>query len=393
MAATDPNTAPDPTAAALLARLVAFDTVSARSNLALIDWVAAYLRGCGVNPIVLPNAERTKANLYATIGPKVPGGIVLSGHTDVVPVAGQAWDSDPFTLIERDGRLYGRGTADMKGFIAIALALVPALCRRRLAVPVHLALSYDEEIGCLGVPHLVRHVIDSLPRPRLVLVGEPTMLRMVNAHKSIAGFRTTVTGREAHSATPQHGANAILYAAEIIDFIGRLAAEARQNPVAGCGFDPPHATFNIGTVEGGSAINIVPRRCTLVWDYRALPGEDTDAVLARYHRFIEADILPRLCAGAPQGEVDTLTLCNVPALHPDPDGPAESLARRLTGANSAGTVAFASEAGVFQQAGIPAVVIGPGDVAQAHQPNEFISRDQLAAGEALLRRLADLMAA
>ena len=390
---TAPRDAPVLTPVEMLARLIAFDTVSARPNRALIDWVAEYLRAHGVAPLVLPDADGGKANLYATIGPDRAGGVVLSGHTDVVPVADQAWDSDPFALTERGGRLYGRGAADMKGFVALALALVPAFAARPLATPIHLALSYDEEVGCKGAPYLVRHIVDHQPLPRLVVVGEPTSMRPVNAHKAIHAFRTEVTGKDAHSSAPALGASAIVHAARIVGFIQSLADEARERPVAGGGFDPPHATFNVGTIEGGTALNIIPRRCVFSWDYRPLPDDDTAAVIARYDRFIADDVLPPLRAEFADGSVDTEVLAEVRPLRPDPDGPAETLARRLTGANAAGTVAFVTEAGIFQAAGISAVVCGPGDFAQAHQPNEFITREQMAAGEAILRRLADWAAA
>ena len=373
----------------VLDRLVAFDSVSDRPNRALIDWVAEYLRGHGIAPLVLPSPDGAKANLFATIGPDGPDGIVLSGHTDVVPVADQQWDSDPFALTARDGLLYGRGTADMKGFLAIALALVPEIAARDLARPIHLAMTYDEETGCIGIRHLLRHILEHLPRPGLVIVGEPTSMKPVNAHKSVRTFRTMVTGQAAHSSAPHLGVSAISAAAEIVAFIDRLAEDAKQHAAPASGFAPPHATFNVGTIEGGAALNIIPGQCHLAWDFRALPGEDTDAVLDRYRAFIDGDLLPRLRARSPAATIETEALANVPAMVPDPDGPAETLARQLTGANAAGVVAFASEAGLFQQAGISTVICGPGDIAQAHQPNEFITFEQMAAGEAFLRRVAD----
>ncbi|NNG04221.1 MAG: acetylornithine deacetylase [Inquilinus sp.] len=379
-------TATDAAAAVeLLRTLIAFDTVSAKPNRALIDWVADYLRGHGIEPLVLPDADGGKANLYATFGPPEAGGIVLSGHTDVVPPGDSGWDSDPFSLEERDGRLYGRGTADMKGFVALALALVPEMAANPPPTPIHLALSYDEEVGCLGVPHLVRHITRHLPKPRLVVIGEPTSMRPASANKGLRAFRTEVTGREGHSSDPRAGLNAIEAAAEIVAFIAGLAAEARDDPVPDSGFDPPYSTFNIGTIEGGTAVNVIARHCALAWDYRALPGEDDDAVVARFHRFVAEDLLPRLRARHRAAAVDSVEIANVPALRPEPDGPAEALARELTGANASGTVAFATEGGVFQQAGISAVVCGPGDIAQAHQPNEFIALDQMAAGARFLR--------
>ena len=260
----------------MLARLVAFDTTSAKSNLALIDWVANYLAGYGIASHLSYDEGRTKANLYATVGPEDAGGVVLSGHTDVVPTAGQNWTSDPFALVERDGRLYGRGSADMKGFIATALALVPEMVRRRLKTPIHLALSFDEEVGCLGVVHMLREIERALPRPRLVIVGEPTEMKVANAHKGVVAVHTHVVGREGHSSGTHRGVNAITAAAELIHFLADLAAElARRPPRPGSAdgeFDPPYTTINVGTIEGGTALNIIPKACFIRWECRPLPG-------------------------------------------------------------------------------------------------------------------------
>ena len=377
------------TAVEILDRLIAFDTVSDRSNRALIDWAADYLRGHGITPVILPDADGTKANLVARIGPAADGGVVLSGHTDVVPVVGQDWSSDPFRMSERDGRLYGRGTADMKGFVAVVLAAAPDLAARPLRRPVYIALSYDEGVGCFGVPHIIDHLIENGPTPSLAIIGEPTLMRPCNAHKGIQVFRTSVTGREAHSSSPESGVNAVRYAAALVVALGRIADRERQSPDGSGRFDPPYATLNVGRIEGGSVFNIVPPDCRFVWDLRPLPRDDPEALLAEFEAVAADDILPQIRRTAPDGGIATERLCDVPALRPDPDGPAETLARQLTGANTQGTVAFATEAGLFQRAGISAVVLGPGDIAQAHKPDEFITRDQLAAGTAFLDRLAD----
>jgi acetylornithine deacetylase len=379
-------------ALAILERLVAFDTVSAKSNLDLVGWVADYLDGYGIESVLTGNAEGTKANLFATIGPGKHGGIILSGHTDVVPVAGQAWDSDPFRLEARPGdqgpdRLYGRGTADMKGFIALVLALVPQALARPLEIPLHLAFSYDEEVGCLGVPALIRGLPEGAARPRLAIIGEPTEMRVANAHKGIHFLRTRVTGREAHSSTPERGVNAIAAAAEIIAEIGRLAAECRAEARPESRFDPPYTSFNIGSIAGGAAVNIIARDCAFEWEFRAIPGEDGAALQQRIEHFVMADLLPRMRAGHADATVETETMALVPPLVPDPASPAEALARHLTGINVPTTIAFATEAGLFQSAGIPAVICGPGSIEVAHQPNEFITLDQLAAGAAFLDRL------
>ncbi len=374
----------------MLGRLVAFDTTSRGSNLALIHWVRDYLAAHGVASHLTYDDARSKANLFATVGGDAErgGGIVLSGHTDVVPVDGQAWDTDPFAMTERDGRLYGRGTADMKGFIAIALALVPELKARRLRTPIHLALSYDEEVGCFGVPRLIEAMPAGAGRPRLAIVGEPTELRIVTANKGVAVFATTVTGLEAHSSATHRGVSAILAASEIIGCIGRIAAEHAANPRPGSDFDPPYTTFNVGTITGGTAQNIIPRHCRFTWEYRLLPGDDAEAIERRVQDFIADDLLPRLRRVHPGADVVTERVAEIPSFQAAPDSPIEALLRQLTGSNApAAAVAFGTEAGFFEAAGLPAVVCGPGSIDVAHQPNEYITRAQLDAGTDLIRRI------
>jgi acetylornithine deacetylase len=379
---------PSPTE--VLRRLVAFDTVSANSNLALIDWVVGYLDGHGIAARLTFDETRSKANLFATIGPQdAGGGVILSGHTDVVPVAGQAWDSDPFALVERDGRLYGRGTADMKSFIAIALALVPEFKARALKRPIHLALSFDEEVGCFGAPRLIEALPRGIGRPGLVIVGEPTNMEVANAHKGCHVFATSVTGLEAHSSAPQRGVNAIVAASEIIQFIAGLAGEARAASRPASGFEPPYTSFNIGTISGGTAMNIIARECEFTWEFRPLPGEDSAAIRARIDAFVASDLLPRLRQVHPGADVTTRALASVPGLAPEAGSPAEELARQLTGANQSTVVAYGTEAGLFQDAGIPAVICGPGSMEQGHKPNEFITLAQIEAGTEFQRRLAD----
>jgi acetylornithine deacetylase len=374
-------------AVAILDRLVGFDTVSAKSNLALIEWVADYLDGYGIESSLIRNGDGTKANLFATIGADDRGGVILSGHTDVVPVAGQAWDSDPFRLAARGDRLYGRGTADMKGFIALALEVVPKAVSRALEIPLHLALSYDEEVGCLGVPGLIQALPQGCARPRLAIIGEPSEMRVANTHKGIQFLRTRVTGHEGHSSAPERGVNAIAAAAEIIAEIGRIAAECRAKPRPDSRFDPPYTSFNIGRIEGGGAVNIIARDCVFEWEFRAIPGDNDAALRRRIERFVECDLLPRMRAVHPEAAVVTETAALVPPLVPDPASPAEALARELAGANETTTIAFATEAGLFQAAGIPAVICGPGSIDVAHKPNEYITLGQLAAGRAFLDRL------
>ncbi len=383
-----------PTPAAMIERLVAFDTTSAKSNLALIASVADYLSGHGIASHLTHNEARTKANLFATVGPAGSGGIVLSGHTDVVPVEGQAWESDPFRVVERGGRLYGRGTADMKSFIATALALVPEMVERRLKTPIHLALSFDEEVGCLGVGRLIRGIAQGTERPSLVIVGEPTGMKVVNAHKGVLVCETRVVGREAHSSATHSGASAIMAAAELIQFLSTLAAELAARGIspgsADGEFAPPHSTVSVGTIKGGTAVNIIPRECSFLWECRPLPASgDGEEVLRRFNAFAEERVAPSLRARSADGGVSTEVLANVPALAPEPGSPAEALVLALTGENGTGVVAYGSEAGLFQAAGIPAVLCGPGDIAVAHRPNEFIERAQLALCEAFLRRLIE----
>jgi acetylornithine deacetylase len=379
--------APSPAALDILDRLVSYDTVSARSNLALIRFVAELLAERGIAARLTHHPSGEKANLYATIGPDAPGGIVLSGHTDVVPVEGQPWTSDPFRLTRRGTRLYGRGTTDMKGFIALALALLPEMLAEPLAVPIHFAFSFDEEVGCAGVPHLLAELGAKLPLPSIALIGEPTEMRPVTAHKGIHGFVTTFRGRDGHSSAPQRGAGAIIPAAEAVAFLGRLAAELKAAAPAGSPFDPPYTTLNVGTIAGGTAINILPRECRFVWEFRPIPETDAEALLRRFEDHLARELLPRMRESAPEAEIRTERICAAPPLRPEPDSAAERLARALTGANASGTVAFATEAGLFQEKGVSAVVCGPGSIAQAHQPDEFIEEDQLAQCEAMLRKL------
>ncbi|MDJ0949804.1 MAG: acetylornithine deacetylase [Alphaproteobacteria bacterium] len=376
----------------LIDRLVAFDTTSRNSNLSLIDFVAEYLAGFGIESRRIFNEDGSKANLFATIGPDIAGGVVLSGHTDVVPVDGQDWHSDPFAVMEQDGRLYGRGTADMKSFIAVALAAVPEFLSRPLTTPVHFAFSYDEEVGCLGVRPMIREIVDKLPLPGVVVVGEPTEMRVATAEKGISGFETTVTGREAHSSAPDTGVNAIMVAARLIEFLERLGRELRERPPVGKGdaeFDPPYTTIGVGIIEGGTALNIIPKTCRFRWEFRPLPGFDPGDVTDRFEAFARREILPAMQRVDPAARIETEALASAPALEPMENSPAEALARALTGANTTAALSFASEAGLFQEAGIPAVVCGPGSIDQAHQPDEFIALDQIAACEDFMTRLAE----
>lgn len=373
--------------------LVAFDTTSALSNLALIEFVEAYLLSLGIPFSRSHGNNETKANLYASVGPAVAGGIVLSGHSDVVPVEGQAWCSDPFVVEERSGRLYGRGTADMKSFLAVALALLPEFRRQDLKRPIHIAISHDEEIGCLGVPSLIEQMMGARQRPALVIVGEPTSMRVVNAHKGVWAFETHIRGRPAHSSQPQRAANAIVAAGRIVSFLADLAEEKKRRGPRDERFEPPFTSFNIGQIEGGTALNIVAQDCRIVWEFRPLPNDAPEKIVADLATFVQSEVLPELRAVAPEAEVETLTLARVPALRPSENDAAEALARALTGQNASEAVSFGTEGGLFEAAGLSVVVCGPGSIDQAHQPDEFVALEQVAACEAFLRRLAAWAAA
>jgi acetylornithine deacetylase len=377
----------------MIRRLIAFDTTSSLSNLALIREVDAYLGGEGIPTRVTFDDTRAKANLFATIGPMAPGGVILSGHTDVVPVLGQPWDSDPFALVTRGDKLYGRGTADMKSFLAIALALVPVLKSRPLKRPIHLALSYDEEVGCLGAGRMIDDALAHLPRPALCIIGEPTRMRVINRHKGVLAHATTVTGLEAHSSAPQRGVNAIMFASEIIGEIDQMARDLAGKPGLDSDFDPPYSTLNVGTIQGGTALNIIARECRFLWEIRAVPGDDPAVLAGRIESFLQQKIRPRLARLSPTARAETSVLCAVPPLVPEPGSPAEALAMRLTGGNRAGAIAFATEGGHFQSRGVPTVVCGPGDIAQAHQANEFIELDQVEQCRRFILGVADWCAA
>lgn len=376
-----------PHAIGLLESLVGFDTESTRPNLALIDYVETYLRDLGVATVRVPNAEGDKAALHALIGPAVDGGVVLSGHTDCVPVAGQEWTSDPFVLRRGEGKLYGRGTCDMKGFDACCLASVPAFLAAGLKRPIHLLLSYDEEVSCEGSLDTIRKFGVDLPRPAACIVGEPTQMRIADGQKSIATYRTHVRGHEAHSAIPVRGISAIEVAVDLIARINAIGAEFRAAARPDSPFDPGWATVHVGTIHGGTARNILARDCVFHWEYRGLPdmplraAYDRFEVAAEHHR-------KAMSANFPDCRIDTLIECEVPGLVPEPGSTAEQLAKALTGLNVTEAVSYATEAGQFQKAGIPTVICGPGNIAQAHQADEFVATSELVACLDFLRGLA-----
>jgi acetylornithine deacetylase len=380
---------PEPSATReLLGQLIAFDTTSRNSNEPLIEFVEDYLGALGV-PAVRVDYQPGKTNLWATIGPDIAGGIVLSGHTDVVPVDGQAWTSDPFSAVERAGKIYGRGTADMKGFLAACLALVPEFLGKPLKRPIHLAFSCDEEVGCTGVRPLIERIVaGDLPRPSAAIIGEPTLMKVVNGHKSTLSFVTEVEGHEAHSSLSHQGVNAIMVAGELISEITAIAGEMRERGDPTGRFDPPYSSVHIGTISGGTARNIVPRCCTFHWETRIIPGQDPDEIPERLDRLAET-LLPAMQAVSPTTGITTRRKNIVPPLMPVPGSPAEALALQLTGGNDTGAVSYGTEAGLFQVAGIPAVICGPGSIEQAHKPDEFVAMSELERCEGFLRRLAE----
>ncbi|THD44799.1 MAG: acetylornithine deacetylase [Bradyrhizobium sp.] len=379
-------------ARAILERLVAFATVSDRSNLALIDYVADYFASLGVPAWRAPNRGGDKSALMATIGPPVAGGVALSGHTDVVPTEGQAWTSDPFALREADGRLYGRGASDMKGFDAVVLAMVPEFLAADLKRPIHILLSYDEETTCLGSLDLIARFGSEVPQPALAIVGEPTMMSAADSHKGVATFRTRVTGHEAHSARPTLGANAVAIACDIVSEIGRQARALEAPELGDARFDPPYSTLSVGTIRGGTARNILARDCEFGWEFRGLPGVPAAAAAARVQAFIDATALPRLRRFVSDPTIETIMEVDVPPLAAQADNAAASLALRLTRANATGAVSFATEAGHFQAAGLPTVICGPGSIEQAHKPDEYVAISQLAACIGFMRVLAEELA-
>ncbi|WP_346323024.1 acetylornithine deacetylase [Emcibacter sp. SYSU 3D8] len=377
----------------LLHDLIAFDTVSRNSNLKLIDYAADYLAGVGVECELIRDDSGAKANLFATIGgPAGVPGIVLSGHTDVVPVDGQDWSSDPFSLTERDGKLFGRGTCDMKGFIAICLAMAPVIARADLKRPIHFAFSYDEEVGCRGVAGMIEKIAGRSPLPRACIVGEPTSMRAVTAHKGIRAFETVITGRESHSSNTEFGVSAIMAGGRLIEFLRAILAEMKARGDDTGRFDPPYTSLNIGTIDGGSALNITPNRCRMVWEYRPLPQADEDEIISRFDAF-SRDVEAEMRARFDGASIVTTQIARAPALLRQPNSPAEELVRALTGENDSLTAAYVTEAGLFQLADIPTVVCGPGSIDQAHRPDEFIELSQMDAGTDFIEKLVAALSA
>ncbi|CCG43023.1 acetylornithine deacetylase [Magnetospirillum molischianum] len=372
----------------LLEQLVAFDTTSRNSNLALINMAAELLSGVGAKTRLTWNDSRTKANLFATLGPDDRPGIVLSGHSDVVPVDGQDWSSDPFRLDRRDGRLYGRGTADMKGFLAAALAFAPDFAARPLAMPVHFALSYDEEIGCIGVRRMLDDLAELEVQPRLCIVGEPTEMTLVNGHKGKKSVRCQVLGHECHSALNHQGVNAVEIAAEIVARLRAMQRRLRETGPFEVGYHPPYTTVHTGVIKGGTALNIVPGECCFEFEIRNLPRHDPELLMAEIRSWAQ-ELIPEMLAVSDHAGIILNENNTTAGLDMDPADPAVRLALSLAGGIDTAFLAYTTEAGLFQKSGIPAVVCGPGNIEQAHKADEFVSLEQLAHCESFLGRLLD----
>ena len=373
---------------AWLERLVAFDTTSRNSNLDLIEDARGVLDGLGFVTRLTFDEERTKANLWSTIGPADRSGIVLSGHTDVVPVDGQDWASEPFRVDRRDGRLYGRGTADMKGFIAVLMAHAARMAETNLRTPLTFALSFDEEVGCTGVKHMIAD-LHNVPTPLAVIVGEPTSMGIVGGHKGGQGYTLRITGVDGHSSDPDAGASAIVAAARIIGHLERMQERFRTEADPANGFTPPFTTVNVGRIEGGVAHNIIPLHCDVLVSFRNTPDVDLRTVADEMSAFIRDEIEPDLKRVSPGAGVEIEPGHDLPALAPDEDSPAERLLRHLTGLNESGRVSYGTEAARFQAVGVPAVVFGPGSIDQAHRPDEWVAIDQIAKCNAFIADLTD----
>ena len=374
----------------ILDQLVSFPTVSRGSNLALIDWLEAYLASHGIESHRHWNEDRSKAALFAHVGPWEAGGVVLSGHSDVVPVDGQDWTSDPWVVTERDGRLYGRGTCDMKGYVALSIWALVQAHKRGVTRPLQLALSYDEEIGCTGAPPMIATMQQILPQASVAVIGEPSSMGLINGHKGGTGFHVHVKGYEVHSSLLPYGVSAIMEGARLIGWINAKNAEIQARPAsaAAATFHPPFTTLHVGMISGGTAHNITAGDCRFAVEMRVVPDEDITALAAEFEAEA-ARLDAALKAVNPQAGVTLTRFFNVPGLKPETEGPAEALVRRLTGANAAGVVSYGTEAGQFQDAGYSAVICGPGDIAQAHQVDEYLELSEWQAGQRFMLALLE----
>ena len=372
----------------IMTKLVSFPTVSRDTNIPLIDWVEEYLTSHGIKSHRYIDPDQPKHAIFAHVGPWVEGAIVLSGHTDVVPVDGQPWDTDPFEVIEKDGRYYGRGTCDMKGFDALALWALVEAHYSEVKRPLQVALSFDEEVGCTGAPPMIEAMQPLLPKGSAVIVGEPSMMQAVTGHKGGTGFSTQVVGFEVHSSIMHTGVNAIMAGAKLIEWANEMNTQsmARKPTDLAAMFDPPFTTVHVGTISGGTAENITAKECTFGMGFRVVPGEDKDKWGAAYLKKV-AEVEKQMQAVVPETYIRVTPKFDVPGLQPEKDGEAETLVRQLTGDNASHKVSYGTEAGQFQEAGYSAVICGPGDIAQAHQPNEYVEVAQFEAAKGFMKKL------
>ena len=373
----------------ILERLVGCESVSGRPTQEIITYVQDYLSGQGISSSLSFDETGERANIFATIGPEVDGGVVLNGHTDVVPVEGQQWSSDPFTLTRKGDRLYGRGAVDMKGFLACVLASVPFFKAIELKKPIHIAFSFDEEIGGLGMPILLNSMSDKPFRPDIVIVGEPTEMKIVTGHKGGYEMRTEIIGLEAHSCNPKNGVNAITAAVKLIAKIEELNAVRAANPISGSPFNPPYPTFNVGTIDGGAARNATAGWCNFDWEYRPMPGEDGAAVIAKIKDYAATEVLPDMRAVCADADIRIITEVAVPPLDDRNAAAAIEFVSAVTGINGSDVVSFGTDAGYFSDADYSTVVFGPGDISRAHKSDEFIKLNELSQGIDFLRKVAE----
>lgn len=377
----------DYTPVEMMAKFTSFNTTSRDSNLPLIHFARDYLESLGAVVQLVHDETGEKANLLARIGPDVDGGVILSGHTDTVPVDGQDWDTDPFIMVEKAGNLYGRGTVDMKGFLAICTALAPEFAAADLKEPVYLAMSYDEELGCLGVVSMIEKIAEMHSLPRACIVGEPSSMDILVGHMGGYCYETLVTGRDAHSSQTEFGVSAIAAAGELIVFLNRLQEEMRERGDPTGHFPGQYTTMNIGVINGGVASNIVPAECRFQWGFRHIPGSDKREILERFNQYVEQTVLPPMRDKAPETNIETRPVIAFDGLRPETGTYAEQLALKCRGHEDSRTDSFGTEAGLFQQVGIPTIVCGPGDIAQAHRANEHNTVEQVELCVSFLRNL------
>lgn len=361
----------------ILKELIAFPTVSTDPNIELIEWIGDRLSSVGAEVDIFKDASGKKANLFATLGPAVNGGIVLSGHSDVVPVTDQDWTTDPFDMVERDGKLYGRGSCDMKGFIAATLAMAPHFAKLELKRPIHFAFTHDEETGCIGGRQLVKDLAKKEVKPSIAIIGEPTDMRVIEGHKGCFEYTTSFVGLEGHGSAPEQGVNAVEYATRYVTKLMELREQLKERIPASSNFEPPETTINIGALHGGVAPNVIAGKAHIDWEMRPVQESDAEFVKEHINSYVDTDLLPAMKAVHPNSDINTHCHGEVLGLEPMEENAARDLIQELTGANGTDLVSFGTEAGLFQSLDMDVVVCGPGSITQAHKPDEYLAIDQL----------------